>query len=1162
MKLIIVLMVTASLQVSAKSFAQRITLNEHKASLKTVIKEIRKQSGYDFFYDLELVQKSKLIDVEVKNASIEETLDKCLSGQNLVYTINDKIVVIKEKEPALTDRVIAVSADIVIHGKVLDAQGNPASGITVTIKGTKRSTVTNKDGEFLIKAEKGNDVLVFTSVEMETLEVNLNERTDLTVSLKPKNTLLGGVTIATGFQSIAKEQMTGATATVTSTELEQRYQPNILNNLEGRVPGLVNYRGTTEIRGVSTLQASTAVLIVVDGLPIEGTIANINPYDVESITVLKDAAAAAIYGARASNGVIVIITKKAKEKRTVIEFSGDVTITNKPDIGFHLLTAAQQVDLESGFWQYNYFSGLVPTPVATTTTNINNGNSITPVQYAYYQLAQGQITQAQLTSQLNALKQNNFRQQYTDNALLKDVLQQYNLAIRTSTDKLQSSIVVNYKTDNTGIINSYNNQLNLFYKGTYTATKWLNINYGVNTVLGQGNSSNSNFATSANDVSPYLQLLDANGNHVQYTTADFNPYNTVPQTTPQLQSLMVNHLDELALDRIKSKTLNTRYYVNADVKIIPGLTFNPYFQYESNQYSTSAYSESNSYAVRLLNDLYTSRTGTAPNYTYSYLLPTTGGKLATTQTNGYYWTARGQLNYSHEFGKHAITIIAGTEFRQTSSSGTKGLLLGYDNQLQSQSTSSVNFSAISLLNNPTLVKPTYGLAGTYAGLANSIGLIRDTTHRYASGYANASYTYDRKYTAFGSIRKDYADLFGLDPKFRGKPLWSVGAAWNIFNESFMQDMVWVNFLKFRASYGVTGNINTNASSYLTATTGTVNLLTQLPQAVVATAENPYLRWEKTSTVNLGIDFTLLKNRLNGSIDWYRKNSTDLFAPLRLDPATGFTSFTVNNGGLLNNGIELSLDYTWLKPHTRDGFSWSTQVVVSHNNNKITYVDQLATAPLDLTEGAYKVGYSAHALFSLQYKGLNTVGQPQWLKADGTLTTLALSNNDLSAVVYSGQTDPENNIGLTNQFSFKGFTLNILMVYYGGQSLRAEVPSVAQAPSYGAMPSFLLSSWTPTNTNTIIPGFGQYVPPAAVPAFHLAYSDAFVRAGDFLKIRNAVLGYNLPLQLARKIGSDRVNVHFQLDNPKALWMKNTIGIDPETGGAPIPTSYVFGFSVNY
>ncbi|WP_158275281.1 SusC/RagA family TonB-linked outer membrane protein [Pedobacter sp. HMWF019] len=1167
MRLTTVIFIATLMQVSAAGFAQKISLSKTNAPLKSILKELRLQSGYDFVFTEQMLQNAKPVDIKVNHADIDEVLQSIFSKQPLDYHIREKTVVITVKEPSILNRIVSAFTDISVSGKVLDERGQPLSDVTVSIKGIDRKTSTDKNGIFVIKAENANDILVFRSVGMETVEIGLDSRTSLIIHLKPKDNALEEVTINTGFQKIKKEQMTGATVTVNSEELEKRYQPNIINNLEGRIPGLVNYRGATTIRGVSTIQSSTAQLIVVDGLPIEGSIADINPYDVESITVLKDAAAAAIYGIRAANGVIVITTKRAKNKRTSVEFSTDITITQKPDIGFQMLTPDQQVDLESNFFNYQYLTGTATTTnLNKTAADINSGNSITPVQYAYYQRAKGLISQTQLESQLSGFKQNDFRKQFTDNALLNDILQQYNLAIRTDGNKYQSSLVLNYKTDNTGIVNAYNNQLNIFYKGTYNFGKWLDVNFGVNGVIGRSKASNSSFATSGTNVSPYLQLLNGDGSRAYYTTADYNMYNTNPASSPRY-SMLANHLDELGLDSRNTKQTNTRYYVNAVARILPGLTFAPQFQYENMITDVSSYAEPESYVMRYLKSIYSMPSASAPGG-YTSLLPDNGGKLATINSTGDAWTARGQLNYRKQFGKNSIDVIAGTEFRQTRTKGTGGLLLGYDDQLQSQSTTSVSYPALFAYNLSAAFKPGFSTSNLYnTYLNNPIAVLPETTHRFNSGYANATYTYDNKYNAFGSYRIDYADVFGLDKKFRGSPLWSAGLGWNLSNEAFMSAFDWVNFAKLRATYGVTGNVALGVTSLLTANSTLTNAATNLPASVVTSAANPELRWEKTATTNLGLDFTLFNNRLNGALDWYRKKGTDIFFSKRIDASEGFTSQVINNASLVNKGIELSLEYRWLKPDKRDGIGWSSLLVISHNNNRITYVDEVSVSPIALVQGGYKVGYPVNSLYSFQYKGLNSVGQPQWLKADGTLTTVALTNNDLSAVAYSGGTDPINNIALTNEIFYKGFSLNVLAVYYGGQYLRALVPDIYSGVPYASMPSYLLNSWTPANTNTNIPGFGQYAPSvypgsSAVPANHLPYSDAFVRAGDFIKIRSVVLGYQLPHQWAEKIGTKSVKVHFQLNNPKAIWVKNDVGIDPETGGAPTLTSYVFGANINF
>jgi TonB-linked SusC/RagA family outer membrane protein len=1148
-----IILIASLLQVSAASFGQLISLDQKNATLESVLREIRQQSGYDFYYDGKTVSTGQRLDVFLHNADLNTALSTVLKGLDLTFHIDGKTVLIKRART--WDR-----ADMfIVTGKVTDEKGSPMTGVTVSLKSTGRQTFTDENGKFSINVNKAGDILIFTSIATETLEIDLTGSKDILVTLRQKNNLLSEVTINTGFQNIGKEKMTGATVTVRSAELERRYTPNILGNLEGRVPGLVNFRGTVTVRGVSTINASKSPLIVLDGLPIEGSIADVNPYDVEQVTVLKDAAAAAIYGARAANGVIVVNTKKASLKGTAVSFSSDITLNDKRDIDYNLLSPAQQVDVESGVYDYVFANsgGLYPTraaAVAATAASISNGNAVSAVYYAYYQFARGDISQGQLSERLAGFKNGNFRQQYKDNILLNEILQQYNLAIRSNGDKFQSSLVLNYKNSNSGIVSAYDRRLNLFYKGSYQVASWLGMNFGINGILGYQKSSNSAFASSANNVPSYQPLLTAGTAPVYYSTSEYNSYNTNSASQPS-NSLTFNHLEELNRDLKKSNQQNTRYYVNLDMKIRPGLMFRPQFQYEDNNLSTSAYSEAESYIMRYLKSVYTT------------LLPASGGKLATTTSNGDYWTARGQAEYQRNFGRHAIDAIAGTEFRQTRVKGIAGLLLGYDDQLQSHSTTSVSFPALSAFRNTTVFKPGFNTASLYGKyFADAIGVVPETTHRFNSNYANATYTYDGRYILFGSYRIDFADVFGLDEKFRGRPLWSAGIGWNLEREPFLSSLHWLDMLKLRTSYGITGNIVQGVSSILTANSTLFNPITNLPMSVVTNAANPELRWEKTATINLGADFVFFGSRLNGSLDWYQKRSTDLLVTQRLDPSEGFTSQIINNGAVLNNGVELNLHYEIFRNTAKRSLEWSAGLVLSRNSNRITDIDEVAATPLALAQGGYKAGYPVNSLFSYQYKGLSSLGQPQWQKADGTLSTIALTSNDLNAIIYSGSTDPKTNITLTNDFRYKGFSLYVLAVYYGGQKIRALVPEVISGVPYGSMPAYLADSWTPSNTDTIVPGTGRYSPGTypgtqAAPNGQLNYSDAFVRPGDFIRIRSATLSYRLPQQVIKKLGSKSVDLRLQLNNPRALWTKNNVGLDPETGGAAIPTSYVLGLNIN-
>lgn len=1171
MRLTVVLLTLMLMHAHATTSAQTVSISGTNLNFREIAAAVKKQTGYLLFSkkDVEI----KLASVSVTNMPLREFMELLVKDRNLEYSFVNKTIIIAPKPPA-PEKGALLSIDGMLPDpvkiRVSDAAGKPLSGATAQVKKGRVSGITDEAGMVILNV-KQDDVLVISFVGFESRELKVTAAMlngePVNISLAKSEAKLDEVTvITTGYQTIGKEKSTGAVSGVGSKELSKRNAVNILDNLEGLVPGLVRYQGVTTIRGVSTIRANQGVLVVVDGLPIEGDIADINPYDVESINVLKDAAAASIYGARASNGVIVVTTKRAKQVgKTVIQASGNVTYTEKPDYSYYnYLSPAQQVDWERDYynWWFSGGNGAVPDPISTFENGIAQGGFIDPVGYATYRRKKfpNEFSQAKMDELLNGYKQNNFQQQFRDHALRNLVIQQYNLALRTNNGRSQSNLVLNYRTDNGGIINAYARQFNIFYKGSYNIAKWFDAEYGVNSIIGKQRSHNSEFATSPFNVPAYLRLLKEDGSRNYYSTGFFNEYNTITETTPQLYSTKFNHLDELERDFNNSSILNTRYYLNLNFKILPGLTVNPMFQYEDNRTDISSYAEAESFTMRWLQNVYTQRSGSAGNYAYTSLLPK-GGKLATTQLRSPSYTARAQANYNKELGRHSFAAIAGMELRQTRSYGTRGLLLGYDDQLQTSSTNNVNFGSLYNVASTFLVAGYSPQQYDYSELVEQMGLITDTKHRFASAYANLTYTYKDRYNIFGSMRKDYADLFGGDKKYRGRPLWSVGAAWILNKEHFFDNIHFVNFLKFRASYGLTGNIDPTTPSVLAATTG-MNNDTQLPNATVTTPPNPLLRWEKTANINLGLDLMLFTNRLRGSFDWYRRKGTDLFAQKRLDPSEGFRNMVINNASMLNNGLELSISYDWLRP-VKDGLAITTNIVASTNRNKITYVDQVVTAPFQLVDGGFKTGYPVRSLFSFQYAGLNDAGQPLWFNKKGEKTNQTLVSADIDAIMFSGGTDPKTSISLNNEIRYKGISLNVYAVYYGGHFYRARpAPDPVQMPVYRPLPSFLLNSWTPTHKDTDIPGSGQYFQ-TNLANVQMAYSNFLVRPADFFKIRNIVLGYDLPRNIASRIRATAAQLRLQVNNPRSRWInQRDVHVDPETGGLPLPTSYVFGINLNF
>jgi TonB-dependent SusC/RagA subfamily outer membrane receptor len=399
MKLVIMLLTTVILQVSAHTYAQKITLNRSNVPLEKVMKEIRTQSGYDFFYDLDFIKNTKPVTVNLRNATIEQALEQSLAGQPLTYSIANKIVIIKERPKMATTPVL-----IDLRGKVIDETGKPLAGASVRVKGSTSSAQTNEGGEFSLLDLPADATIVVTYVGYIAQEIKVQGQNaaNLVVAMKPETNNLTDINIVSnGYQTISKERSAGSFAKVDMNVVSNRTTSmNILQSLDGLVPGLVvnnvPNRSQLMIRGIGTTGGTTGVgttsqpLYVVDGLAVPITnlndnypdiILSINPQDVESITVLKDATAASIWGARAANGVIVITTKKGTfNSKLKINYNGFVNFQGKPNLDYqHLLNSKQYIDVAKEIMTPAYYAQYPYTTVNTVT-----GGGITPLEYLYY----------------------------------------------------------------------------------------------------------------------------------------------------------------------------------------------------------------------------------------------------------------------------------------------------------------------------------------------------------------------------------------------------------------------------------------------------------------------------------------------------------------------------------------------------------------------------------------------------------------------------------------------------------------------------------------------------------------------------------------------------------------------------------------------------------
>lgn len=1154
---------------------QTFDVSYHQQTLEQVIKDLRRQSGYQFVYKKETLQNAPLITCSYKNATLQQLLDRIFYEEaELDYEIASGTVILKpgNKNRPYFKRIVS--------GIVTDQEDEPLAGVTVMLRDTKTGVTTDLEGMFSLTVEGQSPILDLSYVGMKPKMVRLSSRSSKTLYIRMEaDTKLLNEVLVTGYQNIKRENATGSYQLISASKLDQRYTGDVATSLEGKVPGLVSYNnGSSEdgkptivIRGSGSFNASTTPLVVVDGLPVEGGLGTVNPYNIENVTVLKDAAAASIYGARASNGVIVITTKRAKSDKLDVSFSADLTISEKNNYDdMHWANAAELIELE----RHN-FNFVKNNPSKSAYKNLQSyyktrPYALSPIVRLLMAKENGDITASALDDQLAAYTRNDYRKEWQDVWERQQVVQQYNLALRNRGKYVNSSVVLNYKGDNLGINKEHDHTLTFSYRGDMNLTKWLTMEFGINVINDRSRRHLSSEWNNINSFAPYMSMYNTDGSLADMEAGAYLGEKSLANAALGLKSEAFNLNDEVGRNFTEARETNIRSFVHATSTLMEGWTASALFQYEDVYSKSDDYTEADSYDMRHLYNTYTATDGT-------HYIPD-GGLLRTGTTEGAYYTFRTQTDFSREFaGKHQVEALLGFEYRESQFRSNTSLLLGYDEQSQTNNMGTSSLSGLKALDG-TLS----GLGADYPMYGAPSGedfTSSNILHRFYSVYFTGGYTYDSRYSATCSYRVDKTDLFGADPKFRGRPLWSVGAGWNMHNEAFMKDFSWLEALKLRASYGLTGNIAQNFSSFLTASVG-INEVNGVRVASLDTPPNDQLRWEKTASLNLGVDFALWDGRLTGAFDYYRKQGSDLLTTTDLDPTTGWNQLTINNGEMLNTGVELQLNGEILKANSRDDVGISIDFGIAYNKNEVTSVShEAATGAEALYSYTLHKGYPVHSLFSYRFAGMKEISGIQyygWLDASGTPHYSDINTEEFTTadVVYSGSLDPKVSASLTPSVTWKGFELSAMLAYYGGHMMRARIEDwTNEGSAYGysvvneieAIPSSYLNYWNDA-TSDQHPANGYAGSTNVVGSYQ--YLDASVEPADFLKLRSLVLGYHFPKTICRKLHAESLRLRLQLNN-LLTWTRNGMGVDPEacnpisgTTMLKAPRSYTMSLNINF
>lgn len=1227
MKLTGILLFATFLHVSAASTAQTVSWSGRNVPLAKVFSAIKKQTGYVFFYRTDDLSQAVPVSASLKNETLSNTLKTVFEGQPLKYAIEGNTIVVSLL-PVVSisneNRIAEKPAPLPIHvrGKIVDENGNPVDGASVRIKGDiSKGTSTGSDGSFLLSSVPDNAVLVISGVNIEPLEISVGGKADLgTIIAKIKISVEDemGVVVNTGYQTLSRERATGAYDIISKDKIEKRIFTNVRDVLEGQVAGLNSFKGGALIRGINTFSTNigTEPLLVIDGLPTQRTLDQINVNDIESITVLKDAAASSIYGVRAANGVIVIVTKGGKlgdKAKTTVQFTSDWKWVENPTLGdMHYGTTKDIMDFELAMIQRDALRANRSEKddletklkgIGQAGTTSNSINYYTPLQMARLQLLRGEMSQADYDAQIAKWQQMDYRKEYMDLNWQTPLRQSYNLSINSAGKNQSTYASLNYI--NNGNQNKYNKSeyLKGYIKSSQMLNKWFSFDIGTDIQYNHSVSIASAYEN-ITTLEPYTQILDENGNKVYRDYVEIpgmqGPLHINPKVLdaikglPQFESFRFNVMDELT-DNLETRNYyNVRSFARFNFNISKSLKFSSSGEYEFTKDKLEDFRSKNSYYYRFLRNRF------ATNASTNAVIPE-GGRLSTIEYTRNSWVWRNQLDFNKNMGDHQIAATGGVELREIQSDiPTSAVYYGYDpvaltyTLLNNYDIYTTGYKNSYIYNNNT------GLPGAVIdgnGIKIADSDMRPTLssymNRYVGMYAVGGYTYKNKYSASGSIRVDQTNLFGTDPKYRYRPLWSAGVKWNMAREKFLQNIPWINVLDFRFSYGLTGNVDQTTTPYLVASLSNQSTYTaeSIPYASISSAPNPMLRWEKTTSYNAGFDYSFFRGLLNGKLDVYYKNSDDLLGTKEVHFTSGYATQRVNSGAMTNKGFEITVSSPWYR--TKD-LTLTSTLMVSYNKNTVTKTYFNPTQASHLAISGYLVnGKPYDAVYAYNYGGLTTGGTdyqngvPIIYRADGTTMhhfntdgTLLLDGSStmgVQDVIFMGTKTPLVNASFTQNIRFKGFELSALFLYYGGHKM--------YKPSFGfsitdGTDDWVPKSWRPDNTNTDVPKSKIYYDPKVSIVNMGSLEGMYTRAnaniisGDFIRLRNIALSYTLPTNLVEKLNIDRVRVSGQINNP---WIWSAAGkqYDSEVQssqsnsstairkwGLPMPATYLLRFDITF
>lgn len=1059
---------------TGRAQGMKVSLDMHNVTLEQVLKELKAQTGMRFFYSVEKARGEQKEVVKMTDISLEEALRQVLDGTKLTYEIQQDVIVIREQQEQQQS-----PKERKIIGKVTDEEGMPLPGVTVLIKGTQLGTATDGDGNYQLTVPAQGHALVFTMVGMETREETIGERSEINVTMVADVNEMKEV-VVTGYGNKSIASFTGAAQTVTKDQLLRAGTKNILSSLQAFVPGMLlvtnNARGSDPntrpeilVRGRSSFTSGSSMpTFIVDGAEVSADyVFDMDINDVESATVLKDASASALYGAKAANGVIVITTRPMKAGKMKVSYSGNFSLT-VPDLSdYHLLNAEEKLE-------YEYLAGLYTSQEGLSDEQYSMDERYNEI---YQRIREGVNTDWLSYPLRNAFVNN------------------HNVAVYGGDHYVRYNLGVRYGNDRGVMKDSERKRYSLSFKLSYSKDDLIFIqNYAT--------------ITSVNNVeSPY-------GSFSQYV--EQNPYDRAYNLDGSLNNDLtygkLNPLYEASLGSYnKGENFSINDVFDIKVQLLEGLRLEGSFSLTKYKNNTEVFLSPDS---KEFNDVPASE----------------AGSITVSNSNSIDYQGKLLLTYNKMFGEGTLlSLIAG-------------------GNLQSSNSNSNGYTGIGIFSD-RLAHPSF--ASQYPSESSPTG--SQDISRSLGGFVNVNTIYKDRYFADFSIRYEGSSKFGSDQRYA--PFWSVGVGWNIHKEKFFNAAP-TDRLKLRASVGYLGNAS--FSPYQAITTYEYNSDYVYDNGIGATPitiGNPDLKWERTLNWNVGLDVNLFNNRLDMTIDYYKKITDNLLLSVTKAPSVGVGEATENIGKIDNTGIEFRTRVIALRNQDWD---WSLSLTASHNKNKIRQISNSLKAQNEKNNAeksrqpqpVYEEGQSISAVKAVQSGGIDpATGKEVYIGKDGR-PTFTYDYND--KIVF-GDSDPKVYGIFSSYLTYKGISLDFMLEYKLKSTVYNEtlVTRVEGAnPQNNADHRVFDSRWKKP---------GDYVKykdiaDQAIPE----QTSRFIEDEYTLSMRSLSLAYDFAPEIYQKLRLSRLRVEF-MTNDLFHWstVKQERGFD-----YPFARSFQFSISATF